>query len=118
MSGANQKTWKIFGKVAIPISKNLSLPGSPTTKKKDGFAPSTTALIFENRPSNLPRKSAKEEQKHREMYEEMVNAARKKEQKEKVNENKKIKEMRKMEDQLSNSVKVWRTDIIPDWDNW
>lgn len=52
------------------------------------------------------------------MYEEMVNAARKKEQKEKVNENKKIKEMRKMEDQLSNSVKVWRTDIIPDWDNW
>ena len=62
--------------MAIPVSKNSSAAGeksnSPSPKKKHNFSASTTALIFENRPSGLPQKSAKEEQKQREQYEEII----------------------------------------------
>ncbi|XP_023218167.1 TBC1 domain family member 12-like [Centruroides sculpturatus] len=43
-------------------------------------ASSTTALILENRPTNLPAKHPEEESRHKLEYEEMVKAARKKEQ--------------------------------------
>ena len=66
----------------------------------------------------MPRKSAKEEQKHREQYEEMISAARRKEHKDAANETKKKKEIRKMEDQVSNTVRIWKTDVIPNWENW
>lgn len=39
---------------------------------------SSSALILHNRPSNLPAKSQDEEQKHRQEYQQMVEAARKK----------------------------------------
>ncbi|XP_010770949.1 TBC1 domain family member 14-like [Notothenia coriiceps] len=58
-------------------------PGNPTSprhsvRKNLDFEPlSTTALILEDRPANLPAKPAEEAQKHRQQYEEMVAQAKK-----------------------------------------
>lgn len=117
----NQKSWKIFGKVAVPVTKEPSPNVSPSAlrkQKRETVGSSTTALIFENRPSHLPPKSAKEEQKHRQQYEEMIAFAKQKELKDKENEKKRLKQRQKLEDQLSNTVKTWKEEIIPNWDTW
>lgn len=121
MRKSNQKSWKVFGKVAVPVAKEPSPNVSPSTlrkQKRETVGSSTTALIFENRPSHLPPKSAKEEQKHRQQYEEMIAFAKRKELKDKENEKKKLKQRQKLEDQLSNTVKTWKEDVIPNWENW
>eukprot|EP00111_Clytia_hemisphaerica_P016153 TCONS_00047804-protein len=117
---ANQKSWKIFGKVAVPVEKEPSPSVSPNLlrkQKKETVGSSTTALIFENRPLHLPPKSAKEEQKHREQYENMIAFAKRKELKDKEVEKKKLKERQKLENQISNIVTRWKEDIIPNWHN-
>lgn len=115
---SHQKSWKVFGKVVVPVSVNPSLktsPGSLRKQKKETVGSSTTALILENRPAHLPPKLPKEEQRHREQYAEMIALAKRKELRDQENEKKKLKERRKLEDQLSNVVKVWKEEIIPNW---
>ena len=105
----------------MPIKRDSSphgSPGSNRNQKRGTAGSSTTALILENRPASLPPKSAKEEQKHREQYEAMISAAKRKELKELEIEKKKLKERQKLEDQLSNVVKTWKDEIIPNWENW
>lgn len=117
---ANQKSWKIFGKVAVPVAKESSPSVSPNIlrkQKKETVGSSTTALIFENRPSHLPPKSAKEELKHRQQYEEMIAFAKKKELKDQELERKKMKERQKLENQICNINKTWKEDVIPNWEN-
>ena len=121
LKGPTQKSWKIFGKVIVPVSKETSPKASPRSQRKnrqETVGSSTTALILENRPAHLPPKLLKEEIKHREQYEEMILAAKRKELKDLENEKKKLKERRKLEDQLSNTVKIWKEEIIPNWKNW
>lgn len=59
-----------------------SRPESPVSgkvsKRHVDVVASSTALILENRPPNLPAKPQEEEMKHRQEYEQMVEAARKK----------------------------------------
>ncbi|KAG7280068.1 hypothetical protein CRUP_018024 [Coryphaenoides rupestris] len=99
--------WKLFGKVPPKESptKNArtiqqeSHPGAVTSvstpdlltsghalgrsRKNLEFEPlSTTALILEDRPANLPAKSLEEAQRHRQQYNEMVAEAKKRELKE------------------------------------
>jgi hypothetical protein len=74
-----------------------------------------TVLIFENRPSNLPAKSQQEALKHRLEYEKMVEIAKKKELKEKELKLKKYQQQIKKEDFMTNSLKIWNTEIIPNW---
>ena len=136
------KTWKIFGKLAVPVdresttehtasssttSSSASSPsGSPSTSrtsssgvlKKKKEAASTTALIFENRPLHLPPKSASEEIKHRQQYEEMIAFAKRKAVKDNESEKKKLKNRQKLENQIANIVKTWKEDVIPNWHNW
>lgn len=103
------------------MSVNPSLktsPGSLRKQKKETVGSSTTALILENRPAHLPPKLPKEEQRHREQYAEMIALAKRKELRDQENEKKKLKERRKLEDQLSNVVKVWKEEIIPNWQTW
>uniref|UniRef100_A0A8D0L2L7 Uncharacterized protein n=1 Tax=Sphenodon punctatus TaxID=8508 RepID=A0A8D0L2L7_SPHPU len=58
-------------------------PPTQTTRRKNfEFEPlSTTALILEDRPSNLPAKSVEEALRHRQEYDEMVAEAKKREMK-------------------------------------
>jgi hypothetical protein len=57
-----------------PASTRSTGSGS---KRYEDIVASSSALILHNRPSNLPAKSQDEEQKHRQEYQQMVEAARK-----------------------------------------
>jgi hypothetical protein len=72
-------------------------------------------LIFENRPSNLPAKSQQEELKHRQEYEKMIEQAKRKEQKEKEAKLKKYQQQVKKEEFMTNSLRVWNNEILPNW---
>lgn len=97
---------------AGPTSKSKFL----SIRKKVTTGSSTTALIFENRPSNLPAKSPTEEKKHRRQYEAMVAEAKKKELKDLKLQEKRLKEKCKQEDGIVSAASVWTSEILPNWE--
>ena len=111
----SKKSWQIFGKIAVSVSRDSQCTHNVNSET---VAPSTTALILEHRPSYLPPKPAKEEQKHKELYAEIVESAKRKELRDYQLQKKKMKERKKLEDQLSNTVKQWKEEIIPNWQTW
>ncbi|XP_016835679.1 TBC1 domain family member 14 isoform X3 [Cricetulus griseus] len=127
--------WKLFGKVPLgetaqKESKKTqkeyedkagrpSRPPSPkqNVRKNLDFEPlSTTALILEDRPANLPAKPAEEAQKHRQQYEEMVVQAKKRELKEAQRRKKQLEERCKVEESIGNAVLTWNNEILPNWE--
>ncbi|KAM5271988.1 TBC1 domain family member 14 isoform 1-T1 [Ctenodactylus gundi] len=131
----NDLGWKLFGKV--PIRENAqkeskkmqkeyedqagrpSRPPSPkqNVRKNLDFEPlSTTALILEDRPANLPAKPAEEAQKHRQQYEEMVVQAKKRELKEAQRRRKQLEERCRVEESIGNAVLTWNNEILPNWE--
>uniref|UniRef100_A0A8C6EFB1 TBC1 domain family member 14 n=1 Tax=Moschus moschiferus TaxID=68415 RepID=A0A8C6EFB1_MOSMO len=131
----NDLGWKLFGKV--PLRENAqkdseklqkeyedkagrpSKPPSPkqNVRKNLDFEPlSTTALILEDRPANLPAKPAEEAQKHRQQYEEMVVQAKKRELKEAQRRKKQLEERCRLEESIGNAVLTWNNEILPNWE--
>ncbi|XP_003461914.3 TBC1 domain family member 14 isoform X1 [Cavia porcellus] len=131
----NDLGWKLFGKV--PLRENAqkdskriqkeyedkagrrSRPPSPrqNVRRNLDFEPlSTTALILEDRPANLPAKPADEAQKHRQQYEEMVAQAKKRELKEAQRRKKQLEERCRVEEGIGNAVLTWNNEILPNWD--
>nr|XP_013815364.1 PREDICTED: TBC1 domain family member 14 [Apteryx mantelli mantelli] len=130
----NDVGWKLFGKV--PLRENSQKdpkiqkeyeektgrahrPLSPkqNVRKNLDFEPlSTTALILEDRPANLPAKPAEEAQKHRQQYEEMVVQAKKRELREAQKRKKQLEERCKLEDSIGNAVLTWNNEILPNWE--
>ncbi|ELK32942.1 TBC1 domain family member 14 [Myotis davidii] len=131
----NDLGWKLFGK--IPLGENAqkeskkvqkeyedqagraSRPPSPkqNVRKNLDFEPlSTTALILEDRPANLPAKPAEEAQKHRQQYEEMVVQAKKRELKEAQRRKKQLEERCRQEESIGNAVLTWNNEILPNWE--
>ncbi|XP_030776302.1 TBC1 domain family member 14 isoform X2 [Rhinopithecus roxellana] len=127
--------WKLFGKA--PLRENAqkdskriqkeyedkagrpSKPPSPkqNVRKNLDFEPlSTTALILEDRPANLPAKPAEEAQKHRQQYEEMVVQAKKRELKEAQRRKKQLEERCRVEESIGNAVLTWNNEILPNWE--
>ncbi|XP_064418813.1 TBC1 domain family member 12 isoform X2 [Latimeria chalumnae] len=126
--------WKLFGKV--PPRENLQKdsktiqqeyeartgktwkPQPPPGRRKNlEFEPlSTTALILENRPANLPAKSVEEALRHKQEYNEMVAEAKKREMKEAQKRKKIMKERFKQEDNIANAMVIWNNDILPNWE--
>ncbi|TWW63739.1 TBC1 domain family member 14 [Takifugu flavidus] len=96
-------------------------PGNPTSPRQNvrknlDFEPlSTTALILEDRPANLPAKPAEEAQKHRQQYEEMVAQAKKRELKEAQKKKKQLEDRCKLEESIGTAVQTWNQDILPNW---
>ncbi|CAL1590488.1 unnamed protein product [Knipowitschia caucasica] len=128
--------WKLFGKVPpregpIKDPKKIqkeyetksgragaSNPTSPhqSVRKNLDFEPlSTTALILEDRPANLPAKPAEEAQKHRQQYEEMVAQAKKRELKEAQKRRKQLEERCKLEESIGSAAQTWTQEILPNW---
>ncbi|XP_055018380.1 TBC1 domain family member 12 isoform X2 [Boleophthalmus pectinirostris] len=98
-----------------PSSQSSS---SSARRKNLEFEPlSTTALILEDRPSNLPAKSMEETQRHKQEYEEMVAGAKRRELKEAQRKKLQMKERHRQEDSISNAMVVWNTEILPHWDS-
>uniref|UniRef100_A0A8C8MGP7 Rab-GAP TBC domain-containing protein n=1 Tax=Oncorhynchus tshawytscha TaxID=74940 RepID=A0A8C8MGP7_ONCTS len=126
----NVPGWKLFGKVparesAPKDSRTIQqVAGTSPTQPQQGrrknleFEPlSTTALILEDRPANLPAKSVEEAQRHRQEYDEMVAEAKKRELKEAQRKRKEMKERFKQEESIANAMVVWNNDILPNWEN-
>uniref|UniRef100_T1JH67 Rab-GAP TBC domain-containing protein n=1 Tax=Strigamia maritima TaxID=126957 RepID=T1JH67_STRMM len=89
----------------------------PKHKTNFLFNPSsTTALILENRPINLPAKSLEEEQKHRHQYEQMIEAVKKKELKEAKLRKRLHEQQLKNEELIVQASKIWNIEILPNWE--
>ncbi|XP_058157280.1 TBC1 domain family member 14 isoform X2 [Dasypus novemcinctus] len=131
----NDLGWKLFGKVphrenAQKDSKKMQKecedkagrPNKPPSPKQNvrknlDFEPlSTTALILEDRPANLPAKPAEEAQKHRQQYEEMVVQAKRRELKEAQRRKKQLEERCRLEESIGNAVLIWNNEILPNWE--
>ncbi|XP_065098814.1 TBC1 domain family member 12 isoform X3 [Paramisgurnus dabryanus] len=129
--------WKLFGKVplresppkdsktiqqeyeakAAKSSQSPSLP-SQSRRKNLEFEPlSTTALILEDRPANLPAKSEEEAQRHRQEYDDMVAEVKKRELKDAQKKKKQMKERFKQEESIANAMLVWNNEILTNWEN-
>ncbi|XP_013361659.1 PREDICTED: TBC1 domain family member 12 [Chinchilla lanigera] len=126
--------WKLFGKV--PPRENLQKtskviqqeyeartgrackPSTQSSRRKNfEFEPlSTTALILEDRPSNLPSKSVEEALRHRQEYDEMVAEAKKREIKEAHKRKRIMKERFKQEENIANAMVIWINEILPNWE--
>ncbi|XP_077206423.1 TBC1 domain family member 12 isoform X6 [Paroedura picta] len=127
--------WKLFGKV--PPKENLqkdsriiqqeyeartgkvSKPMPQATRRRHfEFEPlSTTALILEDRPSNLPAKSVEEALRHRQEYDEMVAEAKKREIKDAHRRKKIMKERFKQEENIASAMVIWINEILPNWES-
>ncbi|XP_078129243.1 TBC1 domain family member 12-like isoform X1 [Sander vitreus] len=143
-SSHNATGWRLFGKTAAreddpttdpdstlstqqcppekqetdsDVSPCPQLPPAAGRRKNLEFEPlSTTALILEDRPANLPAKSLEEAQRHKMEYEEMVAGAKRREMKEAQRKKRQMKERHRQEDSISNAMVVWNNEILPHWD--
>uniref|UniRef100_A0A3B1JP63 TBC1 domain family member 14 n=1 Tax=Astyanax mexicanus TaxID=7994 RepID=A0A3B1JP63_ASTMX len=87
-----------------------------SVRKNLDFEPlSTTALILEQRPPNLPAKPAEEAEKHQQQYEEMVAQAKKRELKEAQKRKKQLEDRVKQEESIGNAALCWSQEILPNW---
>ncbi|XP_050970830.1 TBC1 domain family member 14 isoform X1 [Labeo rohita] len=126
--------WKLFGKVphkelstkdSRKIQKEYerrseqssgSISPKKNVRRNLDFEPlSTTALILENRPANLPAKPEEEAQKHRQEYEEMVAQAKKRELKDAQKRKKQLEDRCKLEESIGNAALTWSQEILPNW---
>ncbi|XP_065176008.1 TBC1 domain family member 12-like [Sycon ciliatum] len=104
-------------KTAGTLSNLLGrLRGAPVATKSAGSPSSTTGLIFENRPSNLPAKSEAEEKKHRRQYEAMLAAAGQKKKKEEGQMVREANDRIKREEEESSRLSYWLKDVLPHWE--
>lgn len=89
---------------------------SDKKKLKNPDVVSTTGLILEQRPRNLPAKPEEEEAKHRAQYLQLIEQAKKKEARE-AKERKRAEEIqRRLEDQAAAACRLWSETILPKWD--
>ncbi|XP_030641812.1 TBC1 domain family member 12 [Chanos chanos] len=126
--------WKLFGRRENPPKDSRTIhqdsearvgPGTephphpqPTRRKNLDFEPlSTTALILEDRPANLPAKSEEEAQRHRQEYNEMVAGAKRRELKEAQRKKRQMKERYRHEENIANAMVIWNTEVLPNWES-
>ncbi|XP_051968594.1 TBC1 domain family member 12-like [Xyrauchen texanus] len=108
------------GEYEAKVTKSSQSPSLPAQGRRKNleFEPlSTTGLILEDRPANLPAKSEEEAQRHRQEYDEMVAEAKKRELKEAQKKKKQMKERFKQEECIANAMVVWNNEILPNWEN-
>ncbi|KAM9364712.1 TBC1 domain family member 12 [Pholidichthys leucotaenia] len=135
----NASGWRLFSKTAAREGDPSKDPDSTVTVQQDpqqeqsSFCPqrppaagrrknlefeplSTTALILEDRPANLPAKPEEETQRHKLEYEEMVAGAKRRELKEAQKKKRQMKERHRQEDSISSAMVIWNNQILPNWD--
>ncbi|CAH1115381.1 unnamed protein product [Psylliodes chrysocephalus] len=100
--------WKIFSKQP----NDDSAPVSPIH-----VVASSSALIQHERPSSLPAKSQKEEQKHKDEYKAILAAAKKKEAQSSAAKQKQQKLQLKLEEQQAFATKHFTQNVLPHWNS-
>ncbi|KAG7296283.1 hypothetical protein JYU34_021407 [Plutella xylostella] len=131
-------TWRIFGsKSSGNLSKALGSEGpnslSPTSsaantphhhkrqgssaseKQFEDLVASSIALIQHDRPSNLPAKTTEETLRHRAEHARMVEAARRKVEREAAARHARAQESLRLEERLARHAREWTAHILPDW---
>ncbi|KAI5626475.1 TBC1 domain family member 14 isoform X1 [Silurus asotus] len=126
-SARSEPSFKLFSRDSPKhtqqfLKENEKAGGSASprqsVRKHLEFEPlSTTALILEHRPANLPAKPAEEAQKHREQYEEMVAQAKKRELKEAQKRRRQLEERVRLEESIGNAALTWSQEILPNWNS-
>ncbi|KAK8724054.1 hypothetical protein OTU49_011422, partial [Cherax quadricarinatus] len=103
--------WRIFSR---PVARP---PRSPDLQVRNSELEAGSAgLIMENRPTSLPAKTAYEQLKHKQEYQQMVSAAKKKELREAKERKKAQATLQRQEEQLAAAVATWNNEILPKWD--
>jgi len=91
---------------------------SSTSTTRSTTKPSSTGLIFENRPTNLPPKSTEETLKHQVEYQKMCLEAKRAKQLFDEKEEQRQRLKLKREEFVSKSLKIWTHEILPYWDKY
>ncbi|RZF49182.1 hypothetical protein LSTR_LSTR008468 [Laodelphax striatellus] len=106
------------GSIATPDSPRSikSTSSSSRTRCHENIVVSSAALIQLDRPSCLPAKSHDELEKHRNEYQAMVEAARKKELKEVKHRKRQLQAQLRLEELQAQAARTWNQDILPKWD--
>ncbi|CCD71667.1 Rab-GAP TBC domain-containing protein [Caenorhabditis elegans] len=91
--------WKMFG-----------------SRNKQSGVMATTGLILEERPSGLPSKSADEAAHHKQMYLDILEQAKKKEQRAEKERLQAKAEQKRLEEQTAAHCRVWVEQILPKWE--
>ncbi|XP_060802473.1 TBC1 domain family member 12-like [Amyelois transitella] len=133
-------TWRLFGskstqnlvakasadvqKSLTPVSSAANTPhhhkrqGSSASEKQfEDLVASSIALIQHDRPSNLPAKCTEEALRHKAEHARMVEAARRKVEREAAARHARMQESWRLEERLARHAKEWSQSILPDWQN-
>lgn len=134
-------SWKLFGskssgnlstknlncevqKSLTPVSSGTNTPhhhkrqGSSASEKQfEDLVASSIALIQHDRPSNLPAKCSEEAQRHKAEHARMVEAARRRVEREAAARHARLQESLRLEERLARHAKEWTQNILPDWTN-
>lgn len=107
---------------ACNTSQSVGSPASlrstaSSSKRYEDVVASSSALILHDRPANLPAKSIDEEAKHKLEYEQMVEAAKKKERQDAKVRKKQLQQQMKTEERLAYATKVWLNEVLPKWNS-
>lgn len=133
-------TWRLFGsksngnltkslsteiqKTLTPASSAANTPhhhkrqGSSASEKQfEDLVASSIALIQHDRPSNLPAKCTEEALRHKAEHARMVEAARRRVEREAAARHARLQESIRMEERLARHAREWTQSILPDWQN-
>jgi len=91
---------------------------STSTTRTTTTKTSSTGLIFENRPINLPPKSNEETLKHQVEYQKMCLEAKRAQQLFDEKEEQRQRLKLKREEFVSKSLQIWTNEILPYWDKY
>ena len=110
-------TSKSSSSTSKPTAESNANERRRSSKSSEGDPPlppsSTTGLIFENRPPNLPNKSPDEELNHRTQYEQLIRDVKRREQKDAKQMKKNLIKRKKEEERLLNSIRIWQNEVMP-----
>ncbi|KAB0390383.1 hypothetical protein E2I00_007209 [Balaenoptera physalus] len=113
----SRKRIVLFQEYEARTGRTCKPPPQSSRRKNFEFEPlSTTALILEDRPSNLPAKSVEEALRHQQEYDEMVAEAKKREIKEAHKRKKIMKERFKQEENIASAMVIWINEVLPNWE--
>ncbi|XP_039755965.1 TBC1 domain family member 12-like isoform X2 [Pararge aegeria] len=90
---------------------------SASEKQFDDLVASSIALIQHDRPSNLPAKCTEEALRHKAEHARMVEAARRRVEREAAARHARLQESLRMEERLARHAREWTQNILPDWSN-
>ncbi|XP_068618755.1 TBC1 domain family member 12-like [Battus philenor] len=139
-TGTPGTTWRLFGskstnnlavkasvetqKSLTPVSSAANTPhhhkrqGSSASEKQfEDLVASSIALIQHDRPSNLPAKCTEEALRHKAEHARMVQAARRRVEREAAARLARLHESLRLEERLARHAHEWSRTILPDWHN-